>query len=126
MSTARCWVPSRRWASRPGPARPSRSIHSTIRSRCSTMFKLRLLLSTATVLSSLALSRPGRAEGGVYPDPVPPIPSPAQVDEAAQTLGNPSNKPVTGAAEIPTVVGGQAPPSLEALQATRPGDQHGD
>jgi defect-in-organelle-trafficking protein DotC len=90
------------------------------------MFKLRALLGTATVLSSLALSQPGRAEGGVYPNPVPPIPSAAQVDQAAQAFGNPINKPVTGAAEIPTVVGGQAPPSLEALQAARPGDEHGD
>jgi defect-in-organelle-trafficking protein DotC len=48
------------------------------------------------------------------------------LDQAAQTLGNPINKPVTGAAEIPTVVGGEAPPSLEALQAARPGDQHGN
>ena len=90
------------------------------------MFKLRALLCAATVLSSLAISRPGRAEGGVYPDPVSAVPSAAQVGLAAQTLGNPINKPVTGAAEIPSVVGGEAPPSLEALQATRPGDQHGD
>jgi defect in organelle trafficking protein DotC len=90
------------------------------------MFKLQTLLGAATMLTSLALSHPGHAEGGVYPDPVPPSPSAGQVDQAAQTLGNPINKPVTGAAEIPSVVGGEAPPSLEALQATRPGDQHGD
>jgi defect-in-organelle-trafficking protein DotC len=90
------------------------------------MFKLRTLLGAATMLTSLALSQPGRAEGGVYPDPVPPSPSAGQVDQAAQTLGNPINKPVTGAAEIPSVVGGEAPPSLEALQAARPDDQHGD
>ena len=90
------------------------------------MSKLRVMLCAATVLSSLAISQPGRAEGGVYPDPVPAIPSAAQVGQAAQSLGNPINKPVTGAAEIPTVIGGEAPPSLEALQATRPGDKHGD
>ena len=89
------------------------------------MFKLRTLLGAATILSSLALSQPGQTEGGVYPNPVPPIPSASQVDQAAQTLGNPINKPVTGAAEVPSVVGGEAPPSLEALQAARPGDQHG-
>lgn len=90
------------------------------------MFKMRALLCTATVLSSLSFSQVGRAEGGVYPDPIPPAPTASQVDQAAQTLGNPINKPVTGAAEIPTVVGGEAPPSLEALQAARPGDQHGN
>ena len=31
----------------------------------------------------------------------------------------------TGAAELPLIVGGARPPSLEALQATRPGDQPG-
>lgn len=90
------------------------------------MFKFHAILCTATVLASLGVSRVGHAEGGVYPDPVPPAPSAAQVDQAAQTLGNPPNQPVTGAAEIPTVVGGEAPPSLESLQAARPGDQHGD
>lgn len=90
------------------------------------MCKARSILCTATILASLSMSRAGHAEGGVYPDPVPPAPSAAQVDQAAQTLGNPLNKPVTGAAEIPTVVGGEAPPSLEALQAARPGNQHGD
>jgi defect in organelle trafficking protein DotC len=90
------------------------------------MSRFRSVLFTATVLASLGLSEAGRAAGGVYPDPVPPTPSAAQVDQAAQTLGNPINRPVTGASEIPFVVGGEAPPSLEALQAARPGDQHGD
>jgi len=52
--------------------------------------------------------------------PVPPLPPPQIVDEAASVLGNPLNKPVTGAAEVPAVEGGERPPSLEALQATRP------
>jgi defect-in-organelle-trafficking protein DotC len=90
------------------------------------MFKLRALLGAATVLSALAFSSAGYAQGGIYPYPVPPLPSASEIDQAAQTLGNSINKPVTGAAEIPTVVGGEVPPSLEALQATRPGDQHGD
>jgi defect-in-organelle-trafficking protein DotC len=90
------------------------------------MSKVRSILCTATVLASLGMSRAGHAAGGVYPDPVPPAPSAAQVDRAAQTLGNPLNQPVTGAAEIPAVGGGEAPPSLETLQAARPGDQHGD
>jgi defect in organelle trafficking protein DotC len=90
------------------------------------MSELRTVLCTATVLAALAGSRPGYADGGLTPDPVPPAPSSGQVDQAARTLGNPINQPVTGAAVMPTVVGGQAPPSLEALQATRPGDQPGD
>jgi defect-in-organelle-trafficking protein DotC len=90
------------------------------------MFKPRALLGAATVLSALAFSPAGHAQDGIYPYSVPPLPSAGDIDQAARTLGNPINKPVTGAAEIPTVVGGEAPPSLEALQATRPGDQHGD
>jgi defect-in-organelle-trafficking protein DotC len=90
------------------------------------MFKPRALLGAATVLSALAFSPAGHAQDGIYPYPVPPLPSAGDIDQAARTLGNPINKPVTGAAEIPTVIGGEAPPSLEALQATRPGDQHGN
>ncbi|WP_158803505.1 type IV secretory system conjugative DNA transfer family protein [Acidisoma sp. L85] len=90
------------------------------------MFKTRSVLYTASVFASLAVGRAGHAAGWVLPEPVPPLPSAAQVDQATQTLGNPLNQPVTGAAETPTVVGGAAPLSLEALQATRPGDQHGD
>jgi defect-in-organelle-trafficking protein DotC len=53
--------------------------------------------------------------------PIPPRPSPAAVDAAAHETGNPINKPVTGAATEPEVVGGDKPLSLESLQATRPG-----
>jgi defect-in-organelle-trafficking protein DotC len=53
--------------------------------------------------------------------PIPPEPSPATVDAAARETGNPINKPVTGAAIEPEVVGGDKPLSLESLQATRPG-----
>jgi defect-in-organelle-trafficking protein DotC len=53
--------------------------------------------------------------------PIPPEPSVATVDAAAHDLGNPRNKPVTGAAIEPEVVGGEKPESLEALQATRAG-----
>ena len=88
------------------------------------MSSLRRMLLVATLLSTAV--GPAWADGAVYPQAVPPVPSPTQVDQAAQTLGNPINQPVTGAAETPTVDGGQAPPSLEALQDARPGDQHGD
>src|SRR5271165_6455663 len=53
--------------------------------------------------------------------PIPPQPSPATVDDAAHRTGNPINKPVTGAAIEPEVVGGDRPLSLESLQATRAG-----
>ena len=88
----------------------------------------RSFLLAATVLATIVVGgvHPGHAEGGVYPEVVPPLPTPTQVDQAAVNLANPINKPITGALEVPAVVGGEAPPSLEALQATRPGDQHGD
>jgi defect in organelle trafficking protein DotC len=90
------------------------------------MFKRRTVL-TAAILGVLCLNQAGHAESGaVIPYLVPPAPTQAQIDQSAQTLGDPANKPVTGAAELPAVVGGQAPPSLEALQAMRPGDVQGD
>jgi len=52
--------------------------------------------------------------------PVPPMPPDAYVQRGAATLGNSLNKPVTGAGEQPVIEGGEKPPSLETLQATRP------
>jgi defect in organelle trafficking protein DotC len=66
-------------------------------------------------------AQPWWTQGSLTVMPVPPMPPPQIVDEAASRLGNPLNKPVTGAAEVPAVEGGERPPSLEALQATRPG-----
>jgi len=60
--------------------------------------------------------RPHVASGQVQ------LPSLSQYDQAARALGGPLNQPVTGALELPVIVGGERPPSLEALQATRPGD----
>lgn len=57
--------------------------------------------------------------GDVSVFPVPPMPPPAAVDATAHVLGDPLNKPVTGAAEAPVVIGGEKPPSLETLQAVR-------
>jgi defect-in-organelle-trafficking protein DotC len=90
------------------------------------MHKRRALLM-ATILCALGLNQPGYAESGaVIPYAVPPEPTTAQIDQAAQSLGDSANTPITGAAERPAVVGGQPPPSLEALQAIRPGDMQGD
>lgn len=61
------------------------------------------------------------ANGGITVYPVPPAPSPEEVDDAAHVLGDPRNKPVTGAAQAPAVIGGERPPSLETLQAVRAG-----
>ena len=57
---------------------------------------------------------------------VPPDPTADQVEQNVPDLANPLNKPITGASEDPLVVGTEPPPSLEALQATRPGDEQGD
>lgn len=66
-------------------------------------------------------SSPAWGEGGITVYPVPPAPSPEEVDAAAHVLGNPLNKPITGATQAPAVVGGERPPSLETLQAVRAG-----
>ncbi len=54
------------------------------------MFSRRILLA-ATMLAPMLLggARVGHAEGGVYPEAVPLQPTPVQVDQAAQTLGEP-------------------------------------
>jgi len=54
---------------------------------------------------------------------VPPDPTPEEIEQNLPALGNPLNKPITGASQDPLVVGSEPPPSLEALQATRPGDE---
>ncbi len=81
------------------------------------------LLAAATVLTGVVAAPASRAAGTLTEAPFPPLPSPAQYDQAARALGNPLNQPVTGALELPVIVGGERPPSPEALQATRPGDE---
>jgi defect-in-organelle-trafficking protein DotC len=85
------------------------------------MSKLRRIYRAAALLGALLPVCPALAENGVTIMPVPPMPPPAVVDDAAHELGNPLNKPVTGAAQVPAVVGGERPPSLETLQAARAG-----
>ncbi len=85
------------------------------------MSKRRALHLTAGIASLLIQAAPSWAENGVAIYPVPPAPPPAVVDEAAHELGNPLNKPITGAAQVPAVAGGERPPSLEMLQAARAG-----
>jgi defect in organelle trafficking protein DotC len=77
-------------------------------------------------LALLLMPGPVWAGGVLTSPPVPPYPSPEQVEQNLPQLGNPLNKPVTGASEAPAVVGTEPPPSLEALQAIRPGDEKGN
>jgi len=58
--------------------------------------------------------------------PQPPQPGGDVVTAQDPALANPINKPVTGASELDHVLGGEAPPSLEALQDTRPNDEAAD
>ena len=90
------------------------------------MSRLRTLLVTATVFTAVAGSHAARADDVLTSPRLPPDPTPDQVEHAVPDLGNPLNKPITGASQDPLVVGTEPPPSLETLQATRPGDEKGD
>lgn len=92
------------------------------------MRKLRIALLAASALVAIAgvSHRVSAAEPSLTSPPIPPEPSYEQVDRNLPDLGNPLNNPVTGSAEDPAVVGTLPPPSLESLQAARPGDVHGD
>ena len=90
------------------------------------MSRHRISLAAATMLAGLAFATATRAQDALTSPRVPPDPSPEQVEQDLPDLGNALNKPITGAQEDPLVVGTPPPPSLEALQATRPGDEKGD
>jgi defect-in-organelle-trafficking protein DotC len=90
------------------------------------MSRLRACLLAATMASGLLGASMAHAGDGVLTSPrVPPDPTPDQVEQGIPDLANPLNKPITGASEEPLVVGTEPPPSLEALQATRHGDEQG-
>jgi defect-in-organelle-trafficking protein DotC len=80
----------------------------------------------ATIFIAVPPLLPARAGGVLTAAPVPPLPTPDQVEQNVPALANPLNKPITGASEDPLVVGTPPPPSLEVLQAARPGDQKGN
>ena len=88
---------------------------------------LRSLLVAGSALAGLACFGPtscfaaSPADAALVDVPSPVIPSFGQVDAAAHTLGSPLNNPVTGATINPLVIGAARPPSLEVLQASRPG-----
>lgn len=110
----------------PVPPVPTVGAAVVARKRRSRPAKLRELLLSATVLTMLAFSPAAHAQGGVTTLAVPPLPSVPEYGAASRTLADPLNQPITGAGTLPLIVGGGAPPSLESLQATRPGDQGGD
>jgi hypothetical protein len=86
--------------------------------------RLRALLGAATILAGMACGAPGRASSADTAPrdaPVSPEPGLASVDASAQVLANSLNQVVTGASLSTTIVGGERPPSLEVLQAARPG-----
>ena len=89
------------------------------------MSRVRRGLAIATVLSGLVSAYPVRADSLTSPR-VPPDPTPEQVEQNVPELANPLNKPITGGSRDPLVVGTEPPPSLEALQAARPGNETGD
>src|SRR6516165_168714 len=97
-----------------------------IRSRSFIMSRLTGCLLAATLIAGLAPARPAWADGSLTSPNVPPDPTPDQIEQNVPDLANPMDKPITGASQDPVVVGTPAPPSLEALQATRPGDEKGD
>lgn len=90
------------------------------------MFKPTALLLAATCLARLASTSAGAADGSLVATPVPPLPAPDRIEQDSAALANPLNQPITGAARQPQVTGGETPPSLEQLQATRPGDEQSD
>ena len=85
---------------------------------------LRRLLGLCIILAGLGGTLPaGAAEPGLslVDGPLPAIPSLQQVETSTHAQGSPLNNPVTGSREQPAVIGGARPPSLETLQAARPG-----
>src|SRR5260370_40810461 len=91
------------------------------------MSRFRAVLAAVVVVAGFAcMPISVRASDALTSPRVPPDPTPEQIEQNLPQLGNPLNKPVTGASEDPLVVGTAPPPSLEALQATRPGDEKGD
>lgn len=85
----------------------------------------RLTAATALLLAA-ALPAAALAQRNPVSPRVPADPSPEAVEAAVPDLANPLNQPITGARIDPLVGGTEPPPSLEALQAARPGEASGD
>ena len=87
------------------------------------MRKFHAALMAGTMALTLGAVSQAHAQTNSLTSPAVP---PAQIEQNLPALGNPINQPITGGSEDPLVVGTEAPPSLESLQDTRPGDQAGD
>lgn len=91
------------------------------------MTHYRALLLAASTLVGLSISQAHADGGHLWTDyPTPAMPTSGQIAHDEPDTANPINQPVTGAMQLDKVVGGEAPPSLEALQDVRPNDQAGD
>lgn len=87
------------------------------------MDKFTGLLTAMLLLAGLAGAVPASAQGLLTAPKAPPEPSRGQIEQNLPVLGNPLNNPITGSSENPGVVGTEPPPSLEELQAARPGNE---
>ena len=83
-------------------------------------------LMLTTILAASTPVATAFAQDALIAPSMPPQPSPAQVEQNLPALGNPLNNPIAGSSEEPGVDGTPAPPSLEVLQAARPGGQKND
>lgn len=72
------------------------------------------------VLPPSSPSLPPAPSGTLVPMPQPPQPGADQVDQADPALANPINKPVTGAAILDEVTGGDAPPHSKHFRTRAP------
>jgi defect-in-organelle-trafficking protein DotC len=86
----------------------------------------RLRAARAILLVALSRPLPGFADDALTKWDPPPTAGPGQTEAAAAVLANPLDRPITGAHDLGAIIGGERPPSLEALQAARPGDRPGD
>ncbi|WP_264996414.1 type IV secretion system DotC family protein, partial [Kozakia baliensis] len=91
-------------------------------------FTARAAAATANgqIMPSRSNTLPPAPSGTLVPIPQPPQPGADQIEAADPTLGNPIDKPITGAGQLDRIVGGEPPPSLEALQDMRPNDEATD
>jgi defect-in-organelle-trafficking protein DotC len=88
------------------------------------MHRYASFLMLTSFLSIFGSAGAASAQNALIAPAVPAEPSPAQVQQNLPALGNPLNNPIAGSSEEPGVIGTPAPPSLEALQAARPGTQN--
>jgi defect in organelle trafficking protein DotC len=90
------------------------------------MLKVTRRLMATTILTVCVHAGSALAQNALIAPAVPAEPSAVQVQRNLPALGNPLNNPIAGSSEEPGVVGTPAPPSLEELQAARPGTQKSD